>query len=187
MRSWSLRWMTALALLPGGAGFAHAQANLYELNVHVGSFTYDLGFNDLDNSDDDVLLGARFLLTPGGTWGFGGNFDWANVGRSASLSGNDVDLYLYSGEFNYTLPTRGQAKFFLSGGAGGATVKSDDRSETRLTTPLGGGFKWLSDPAVPSWGIRGDIRDHIIHGDESEGEDGLQNNWEFSGGVSFFF
>ena len=187
--AWFFRSALGVLLLMSWAGFAHAQANLYELNVHAGSFTYDLGFSDFDNNDDDVLLGARFLLTPGGTWGFGGNFDWANVGRTSSFvgSGRDADLYLYSGELNYTLPTRGQAKFFLAGGLGGATIKVEDESETRLTTPLGGGFKWLSHPAVPSWGIRADIRDHIVHGDESEGEDNIQNNWEFSGGVSFFF
>jgi hypothetical protein len=189
MRSSFLRCGFAALLLLSSAGLARAQANLYELNVHAGSFTYDLGFGDNDNSDDDVLLGGRFLLTPNGTWGFGGNFDWVNVDRIPTIGGDDigVDMYLYSGELNYTLPMRGQTKFFLAGGLGGRTLKVEDESETRLTTPLGGGLKWLSDPAVPSWGIRGDIRDHIVHGDESEGEDNIQNNWEFSGGVSFFF
>ena len=188
MKSWLIRFMIGATFLVGWTAMAHAQANLYELNVHAGGFRPDLGFDELDSNDTDVLLGGRFHLTPGGTWGFGGNFDWVNLDRIPSGGGDtDINMYLYSGELNYTFPSAGQAKFFVAGGLGGATLKVEDQDETRLSAPIGGGFKWLSHPRIPTWAIRADVRDHLVFGDESEGEDNLQNNWEFSGGASFFF
>lgn len=191
MRSFSIRMLMVVALVLAATGMAQAQANQYELNAHVGAFRPDLDVgDDLGDPDTDVMLGGRFHLTPGGTWGFGANFDWVNVDRIPGL-GEDtsVSMYLYSGELNYTFPSVSQGKFFLVGGLGGRTVKIEDQDEdeTRLTAPLGAGFKWLNDARVPAWAIRADIRDHLIFGDEDEGEDNLQNNWEVSGGVSYFF
>lgn len=191
MRFWSVRLALGAFALLGWTGLAHAQANQYELNVHAGGLRYDLGVDDdaFENTDTDVMLGARFLLTPGGTWGFGGNFDWVNVDRFGTGFGDDidVDMYLYSGELNYTFASQGQGKFFVLGGLGGRTIKVEDESESRLAMPLGGGFKWLNRAHVPSWAIRGEVRDHVVFGDENEGEDDFDQNFEFSGGVSFFF
>lgn len=180
MRSWPLRVALGAFLVLGWSAAAHAQANQYELNMHVGSLRYDI----VERSDTDFMLGARFLLSPGGTWGFGGNFDWVNADE-------DVSLYLYSGELNYTFPSQGPGKFFVAGGLGARTLKIDfadlDESRTRLAVPLGAGFKWLNRPSVPSWAIRAELRDHIVFGDEDKGEKSTENTWEFSGGISLFF
>lgn len=175
---------------------ANAQANPYEFNVHVGGLQYDLGFDEDDNTDTDVMIGARLTQHFESGWGWGGNFDWV-LADELQTGGEDIDvnLYLYSGEVNYTFPTTGQAKFFLSGGIGAATFKvddipggvDDDFSDTNLMVPLGAGFKWYNDATSPTWAIRGDVRDNIVFGDDDEGEDETDQNFEYSIGVSFVF
>jgi hypothetical protein len=59
--------------------------------------------------------------------------------------------------------------------------------------PVGVGLKWYNRPSGPTWALRGDLRDNIIfvNADEDDvdllGDDDTQNNWEFSGGISFLF
>ena len=51
----------AALILPGRA---QAQVSNWELNLHGGAYRYDLGFdddNDEENTDTDVLLGARLV------------------------------------------------------------------------------------------------------------------------------
>lgn len=155
-------------------GEARAQATPYELNVHLGGLSLD------DADDTDVLIGARIMLQYPSGWGWGGNFDWVNVDE-------DVNLYLYSFEIDHTFGQGSQLRPFVGGGIGAATVKDSDApegddSDTHALVPLAGGVKWLNRPSQPSWAIRGEIRDNIIFFDED-----TSNNWEFSGGVSFFF
>lgn len=195
-----IRSVYALAIAAAfGLAFATnatAQANPYELNVHVGGLQYDLGFDDDDNTDTDVMLGARLTQHFESGWGWGGNFDWVLADEFQTPSGEDIDvnLYLYSGEVNYTFPTTGRAKIFLSGGLGAATLSvsdipgvDDDFDDTNLMVPLGVGFKWYNDARDPTWAIRGDLRDNIVFGDEEEGEDETDQNFEYSIGVSFVF
>lgn len=172
----------------------------YELNLHGGAFF-------LDNADDtDVMLGARILLHFPSGWGFGGNFDWvlSNTDLDDDGPGEDIDqnLYLYSGEITYAFPTTSQLEFFVSGGVGAATFKLSDipepledvieDSSTNLLIPVGGGVRWYNRTSSPSWAIRGDVRDNIIFVDtfdtvEGDEDSKATNNFEVSGGVSFFF
>lgn len=163
------------------SGQARAQATPYELNVHAGALSRE------DAEDTDVLIGARIMLQYPSGWGWGGNFDWVNADE-------DVNLYLYSFEIDHTFGRGSQLRPFVGGGIGAATVKISDApegaddSDTNVLIPLAGGVKWLDQPSQPNWAIRGEIRDNIIFS-ESDGDDddGASNNWEFSGGVSFFF
>lgn len=161
------------------SGEARAQATPYELNVHVGGLSLD------DAEDTDVLVGARIMLQYPSGWGWGGNFDWVSVDE-------DLDLYLYSFEIDHTFGRGAQLRPFVGGGIGAATFKlgdaSEDDSDTHVLIPLAGGVKWLNQPSQPSWAIRGEVRDNIIFADDDGDDDGgTTNNWEFSGGVSFFF
>ena len=178
------------------AGPARAQ-NWYELNAHVGGFRYDI-----EDSDTDVLLGARMMLQYQSGFAWGGNFDWVNVDR-IDVPGTDddikLDLYLYSFGLEYAFATGGQFRPFVAGGVGAATgriddipgLADDDRSKTHLLVPLGVGFKWYNAPPPrASWALRADLRDNIIFvGDESVifGSDETKNNFEYSGGISFLF
>ncbi len=159
------------------SGEARAQATPYELNVHVGGLSLD------DADDTDVLVGARIMLQYPSGWGWGGNFDWVSADE-------DRDLYLYSFEIDHTFGRGSQLRPFVGGGIGAATEKTttegDDDSDTNVLIPLAGGVKWLNQPSQPSWAIRGEIRDNIIFRDTGEDTE-TTNNWEFSGGVSFFF
>lgn len=163
------------------SGEARAQATPYELNVHVGGLSLD------DAEDTDVLIGARIMLQYPSGWGWGGNFDWVSADE-------DLDLYLYSFEIDHTFGRGSQLRPFVGGGIGAATAKISDApegvddSDTNVLIPIAGGVKWLNQPSQPSWAIRGEIRDNIIFTDEGD-DDGASatNNWEFSGGVSFFF
>lgn len=157
---------------------ARAQETPYELNLHVGVLNLDV------DDDSHALLGARFMLQYPSGWGWGGNFDWVNVD-------DDVNLYLYSFEIDHTFPSTGPLDFFVGGGLGAATVNidddGDDESETEILLPLAGGIKYGNRPTRPTWAIRAEIRDNIIFGDFGTGDDDASNNFEFSGGVSFFF
>lgn len=193
--------MTATRIAVAGLGLAflgpaeaRAQETPYELNIHAGGFRYDI-----EDSDTDFLLGARFMLQYPSGWGWGGNFDWVNVDR-IPFGGDDIeiDLYLYSFELDYTFPSTSRAKFFVGGGVGAATGRisdlpgpDDEESETNVLVPLAAGIKFGDRPVRPKWAIRGEIRDNIIFVDGGGpvfgGEDEAKNNFEFSGGVSFFF
>ncbi|CAN5335936.1 hypothetical protein BH18GEM1_BH18GEM1_19820 [soil metagenome] len=176
---------------------ARAQ-NWYELNGHVGAFRYDI-----EDSDTDVLLGARMMLQYDSGWAWGGNFDWVNVDRIEIPGDDDVklDLYLYSAEIDYMFPSASQVRFFVGAGVGAATgrvddlpgLDDDDESKTHLLVPLAVGLKWYNNPDVSqaTWAIRGDVRDNIIFvGDDSiifGDQDEAKNNFELSGGISFLF
>lgn len=198
----SLLHTVILGVTAAGLFLVPAQAraqNWYELNGHVGGFRYDI-----EDSDTDVLLGARLMLQYGSGWAWGGNFDWVNVDR-VDIGGTDedidFDLFLYSLGIEYMFPSTSQFRFFGGAGVGAATGRvsdlpppfDDDESKTHLLVPLGVGFKWYNDPilSTATWAIRGDVRDNIIFvGDESVifgDEDEAKNNFEFSGGISFLF
>ncbi|MDX1624345.1 MAG: outer membrane beta-barrel protein [Gemmatimonadota bacterium] len=188
----------AAGLLLADAPKALAQATPYELNLHIGGFRYDI-----EDSDTDVMLGARFLLQYPSGWGWGGNFDWVPVDRIATTGDDiDFDLYLYSFEVDYTVQTGDQVRPFVGAGIGAATFRvgdlppgpgDDEESETNVLIPLAVGVKFFDDPRQPTWAIRGEIRDNVVFVDEDDlqaaiaGDDGAQNNIEFSGGISFFF
>lgn len=204
MRRWTVGLTLAFAFVIGWTSQAQAQRNPYELNAHVGAFRYDLGLgldNDsaAENTDTDVMLGARFGLTYPSGWGFGGNFDWViadQVALPAGFEDEDINLniYLYSGEISYTFPATSQARFFVNAGAGAQTISVSDvpgfddiENETNLMIPVGGGLKWMNSATAPRWAIRGDVRDNIVFGDDVEGNTETDQNFEFSGGVSLIF
>lgn len=192
MSKWMVGAAVGLALGFSGAVEARAQTP-YELNLHAGAFFPD------DADDTEGMFGGRIFLHKPSGWGFGGNFDY--VPRSeVDIPGTDEDVdittYLYSGELNYTFPTSSQLAFFAGAGIGGATTKvdfaDDDDSSTDLLVPLGAGVKWNNRPTNPSWAIRGDVRDNIIWAesfdvDEGDEDKEATNNFEISGGVSFYF
>lgn len=191
--------IAAALLVLAWSAEARAQATPYELNLHAGVFNAD------DERDDsDVLLGARIMLQYPSGWGWGGNFDWIaqDEFRTGPDSDADANLYLYSFEIDYTFAPGSQLRPFVGGGIGAATFKitdigpddDEDFSETNVLVPLAGGVKWFNNPANPTWAIRGEVRDNIIFVDDEGGDglfvrddDGATNNWELSGGVSFFF
>lgn len=183
----------AMLLALGWSADLRAQATPYELNLHVGGLSLE------DADDTDVLVGARIMLQYPSGWGWGGNFDWVSLDEFATGPDDDIDanLYLYSFEIDYTFSPRSQLRPFVGGGIGAATMKitdvgpddDEDVTETDVLVPLAGGVKWFDDPVSPSWAIRGEIRDNIIFSEATDDgdDDGASNNWEFSGGVSFFF
>ncbi|MDX1660212.1 MAG: outer membrane beta-barrel protein [Gemmatimonadota bacterium] len=184
--------LLALATILGlaFAAQAHAQATPYELNVHVGALSLE------DADDTDLMVGARIMLQYPSGWGWGGNIDWVALDEFGGPGGEDVDLnlYLYSFEIDYTFSPGSQLRPFVGGGIGAATFKLSDApegvedSDTEVLVPLAGGVKWFDQPTNPSWAIRGEVRDNIIFNEsDGDGDDGASNNWEFSGGVSFFF
>lgn len=185
----SILALAAILVLAWGSE-ARAQATPYELNVHVGGLSLE------DADDTDLMVGARIMLQYPSGWGWGGNVDWVGLDEFDRPGGEDLDLnlYLYSFEVDYTFSRGSQLRPFVGGGIGAATFKVSDApegvddSDTNVLIPLAGGVKWLDQPSQPSWAIRGEVRDNIIFNESDNGDDdGASNNWEFSGGVSFFF
>jgi opacity protein-like surface antigen len=194
-----LSLVAAVGLLLSLLAAAPARAqNWYELNGHLGGLRYDI-----ENSDTDVALGGRMMLQYRNGFAWGGNFDWISVAEIPTGPNDDVDLnlYLYSFGVEYMFPTASQLKFFVASGVGAATFKAtdvgvsgdEDLSQTELMVPVGVGLKWYNRLSSPTWALRGDLRDNIIfvNADEDDvdllGDDDTQNNWEFSGGISFLF
>ncbi|MGH7549276.1 MAG: outer membrane beta-barrel protein [Gemmatimonadota bacterium] len=194
-----LSLVAALGLLIALLAAEPARAqNWYELNGHLGGLRYDI-----EDSDTDVQLGARMMLQYRNGFAWGGNFDWIGVDQISTGPDDDADLnlYLYSLGLEYMFPTASQLKFLVSGGVGAATFKAtdlgpggdEDLSETELLVPVGVGLKWYNRPSNPTWALRGDLRDNIIFVNADDGnevffgDDDTQNNFEFSGGISFIF
>lgn len=189
---------------------AQAQHDYWEFNVHAGALAYDLGIDDEtdeDNTDTDVLVGLRLARHWANGWGVGLNGDWIFADelpvRFEDIEEDiDVDLYLWSFGLDYTFPSAGIANFFATAGVGGATTRvtdippnDEDQSQTDLLIPLGIGLKIHNDANDPSWALRIDARDNLIWRDDIdivdptplEDDTEWRNNWELSGGISFFF
>src|SRR5688572_24253226 len=164
-------FVLGLTLALGWTGQALAQeehyANRpYELNLNGGAHFID------DADDTDVGFGARLFMNRPSGFGFGGNFTWiiSNADFDEDEPGdNDVNTYLYSGEVEYTFGSPSQLHPFVGAGIGAATTKISDLpedvedSETNLHIPLAGGIKWFNRTNDPTWAIRAEIRDNIIH------------------------
>lgn len=194
---------TALVL----PGLARAQAGNWELNLHSGVYRYDLGIddgNDNENTDNDFLLGARLVRNTSSGFSIGGNFDWVLADRidlpsTAENDDIDVNLYLYSIEVDYVFNPASRAQVFAGAGFGGHTTQFNDlpsifgdETSTDPLIPLALGLKVVDDPLYPRWGFRVDARDNAVLRtvfDFSEGDEdkSWENNFELSGGVSFFF
>ncbi len=205
--AWALSLGALVALLAPHA--AQAQHDYWEFNVHGGAFAYDLGIDDddEDNTDTDVLVGLRLARHWENGWGVGVNGDWIfadqfDLPDTAEDDDINVDLYLYYADLSYAFPSAGRANFFLSAGIGGATTRvsdippdDEDQTNSDLLIPLGIGLKIHNDPDDPSWGFRIDAKDALIWRDDIdivdpepiEDDTEWKNNWELSGGISFFF
>lgn len=163
------------AFVLGFAGTARAQATHYankpiELNVHAGGL-------HLDGGDTKGMYGARLIYNMPSGWGIGGNFDWVPV--------DGGKYYIYNATVEYTFPSSSQLHFFADAGVGAATASPDEGdSQTNLNVPVGAGVKWFNATYDPTWGVRVDVKDQIVH---SSSPSDTSNNIEFSGGVSFFF
>jgi len=188
-------------------GRAHAQVSNWELNLHGGVYKYDLGIdddNDNEDTDNDVLLGARIVRNTSSGFSIGGNFDWVladqiDLPATAEDEDIDVNLYLYSVEIDYVFPTSSRAQFFVGAGFGAQTVQFNDlpsefgdETATDPLIPLAVGLKIVNDPLDPSWGFRIDARDNavlrdVFDPDEGDEDTEWENNFELSGGISFFF
>ncbi|MGH7570609.1 MAG: outer membrane beta-barrel protein [Gemmatimonadota bacterium] len=209
--AWALMLGALVALLAPHA--AQAQHDYWEFNVHGGAFAYDLGIDDdddEDNTDTDVLAGLRLARHWENGLGIGVNGDWIFADQfqvpptEAQPEQDDIDigLFLWSATADYTFPSAGITNFFVTGGVGGATtrlgdvgVNDEDESQTDLLIPVGIGLKIHNDAEDPSWAVRIDARDNLIWRDDIdvvdpepiEGATEWKNNWELSGGISFFF
>lgn len=206
--TWALSLSALVAFLVPCA--AQAQHDYWEFNVHAGALAYDLGIDDEtdeDNTDTDVLVGLRLARHWANGWGVGLNGDWIFADelpvRFEDIEEDiDVDLYLWSLGLDYTFPSAGIANFFATAGVGGATTRvtdippnDEDQSQTDLLIPLGIGLKIHNDANDPSWALRIDARDNLIWRDDIdivdptplEDDTEWRNNWELSGGISFFF
>ncbi|CAN5336048.1 hypothetical protein BH18GEM1_BH18GEM1_19830 [soil metagenome] len=169
---------------------SHYANNHVEANLHVGAFFPDEALFGAD--DTDAMVGGRLVYNLPSGWGFGGNFDW--VLADSDLDGNDIDtnLYLYSAEIDYTFPSTSRIHFFLGAGVGAATLSYEDSpesldGETNLLIPVAGGLKWFNATNRPSWALRAEVRDNIIFADDADEDSEATNNFELSGGISFFF
>jgi hypothetical protein len=158
-------------------------------------------------NDTDFLAGLRLARHGESGFGIGGNFDWVFADRVdlplESGGGNiDFNVMLYSAEVDYTFPSAGRTNFFIGAGVGGATERvtdippsGGDESNTNLLVPVFGGFKVHNRSIGPTWAFRVDVRDNLIWRDEfslsevssSNGDTEVQNNWEVTAGLSFFF
>lgn len=192
----SLYAIAIAALALGWSTTAHAQAEHYtnkpiEINLHGGGIA-------IDDGDTEPLLGARIAYNLANGFGIEGAFDWTQ--QTEEFGGDEFTTtgYLYNASLTYTFPSPNQLHFFASAGVGAATSSPDEdleelgfESTTELAIPVGGGVKWFNQTNDPTWGIRGDVKDHIVMGSdeevggvEFEGE--TTHNFEFSAGVSFF-
>jgi len=188
-------------LAAGTAATADAQTSQrpWQINVHTGIVIPD---EDLVGDEDDAqfALGGRLSREIGNGFSVEGAFDWVAVTdvRFAGGFESDVHLFFYSGNLRYTIPTWGPLKVFVGGGAGAGTVVYDDQpaeldddSATAFLLPVFGGVEWRRPGG--RWGLRADVRDHILFLDEEDtafviGDDTeAMNNIEVTGGISFYF
>ncbi len=164
---------------PAQAQYSSPPEGVLELNAHAGA----LKFSAIDG-DYEPMVGGRVSYQLAKGFAIGGHFDWAQGGTDET----DVTMYLYGGDVSYVLPSRNGFHFFLSAGVGGVTLTSDEElvEENDMMLSFGGGAKWLNHADDPSWGVRADVKDHIMHLGEIHSGNST-NNMEFSAGVSFFF
>ena len=208
MRKALLVSIVGAALVSGWSGQALAQEEHYgnrpyELNVNAGAHIFDDAIAGED-AETEIGFGGRIFLNMASGWGFGGNFTWVPLSAAEDEIGDalDFDLFLYSGEVEYTFAASTQLHPFVGVGVGGATIKVDlpdefededfSESETELLIPLAGGVKWFNRTNDPNWAIRAEVRDNIIvvgeeelDGETIDGE--TTHNWEISGGISILF
>lgn len=188
---------------------AQAQVSNWELNLHGGAYRYDLDLGDDDdevgedeNDDTDVLLGARLVRNTSSGFSIGGNFDYVfadqvNLPATAEDDDINVSIYLYSLELDYVFNPASRAQFFVGAGFGGQTISltdlpGGDESSTDPLIPLVLGLKIVNDPLDPSWAFRVDARDNAVIRDQFDFVEGdedaeWEDNFELSGGISFFF
>ncbi len=171
----------------GIAARAHAQ-NLppYEVSVHVGGVALD----DFLGGETEFAVGSRVLYSMSSGLGVGTNFDWIQPTPKDDF-GEDVNIniYLYSGEVDYTFRTDSQTMAFVGAGVGAATFSPEEgESATEVLIPLAAGVRWVNDAATPEWGIRAEFRDNVIvvSVDDEDLSDQTTNNIEFSVGITFY-
>lgn len=148
-----------------------------EINAHAGVLIFD---DVIADGDTEALFGARVAYNMAGGLGFGANFD--------VVPAEFGNLYLYSGEVDYTFGSSTRAHFFVGAGLGQASFDPDDEDvdgDSELLIPLVVGVKWFSRTHDPNWAIRGELRDNIIKFDDPADE--TTNNIELSVGLSLLF
>lgn len=201
-------WAIAFAALfvAVSPSVARGQHSYTELNLHGGSLTFDRGGSLFETGNDtDVLAGLRLARHGESGWGIGGNFDWVFADRVdlplESGGGNiDFNVMLYSVNVDYTFPSASRTNFFVGAGVGGATERvtdippsGGDESNTNLLVPIFGGFKVHNRVIGPTWAFRMDVRDNLMWRNEfnfaavESSDTEVQNNWEVTAGLSFFF
>ena len=191
----------AVVLVLGGGGTAVAQFDRSDIHR---PFEFDVlaGAHKFEDSDETGLgVGARLLANHRSGFSFGGSFDWVIRTEEVLAGEQDVTVYYYNAELEYTFPT-GMIEPFLGAGAGAATVKLGDvegsgtlqlastgsTSETYLMVPVAAGIKIYN--TTRRIGGRIEVRDNVVFvsGDADAGtEDDTTHGWAIGAGVSFQF
>ena len=164
-----------------------------ELNIHAGA-TWVEGYLG-------PLYGARAMLLERGGLQFGGSFDILPRERWTG--------YLFSLGIERVFLRSRLVRPFLGLGVGGMAVNADsdpfsvDRSSPNLLLPMVAGIGWQTGGVDAAWLFRTEIRNDVVVRDDDrcdgavpvsggsvgttcEVEGGIDHNWGFSVGFSWF-
>jgi len=180
-----------------------ARAQFDRSDIHR-PFAFDVygGGHKFEGSDETGLgFGARLLLNHRSGLAFGGNFTWVTRTEELLAGEQDVNVYYYNAELEYTFPG-GMIEPFLGAGAGAATVKLGDvegggtlqlastpgTDKTYLMVPLSAGGRIYN--TTRSIGVVVEVRDHVVFVSEDEDagiDSDTTHGWSIGAGVSFQF
>lgn len=165
-KTFSLSFLLAATIALAGASRARAQIEAYQNSPW--EWNVNSGIQTVDNAGTNYVLGTRMVYSYPNGLAWGGNLSWAPV--------EGENLFLYSGEVDYSFPLSDRWVFVAGAGLGAASI--GDRTD--LHTPFAAGFKWFP-TSTPSWSFRTEVRDNVIYGSQTT------SNWEVTAGFSVHF
>lgn len=152
---------------------------------------------DLKNA---VIFGGGIGFNVSSKWGVEGQFAYAPGKEKFTFSSNegglilgenDWNTYIYSGNLLYYVNPESSANLFLTGGAGGITLKENVDNgfdESYFQFNFGAGVKAK---IAGSMYIRADVRDYVYKLDYSQEDvriiDKWMHNFAVTGGIGFRF
>jgi hypothetical protein len=188
--------LTLVGAIPASAQFDRSDIDRpFAFDVYGGGHKFD------GSDETGIGFGARLLLNHRSGLAFGGNFTWVTRTEKILAGDQDVTVYYYNAEAQYTFPA-GMIEPFLGAGAGAATVDLGDvegsgslqlantpgASDTYFMVPLSGGVKIFN--GTHRIGVLVEGRDHVVFvsDDADAGVDGkTTHNWAIGAGVEFQF